>query len=207
MKISNAMNRLIVLISAHLFFISKFSFATMQMSIPNDSTLTNNDYINSIELELLGKGGLYSLNYRRKIVEINKLNQYLTIGYSYRTKSLNYPNSFPISTVLSYQMKRVHVNLGVGVALLYSSNGTDLSREEFELYNPNLYRGGIGSIWWGAYHTKFGSEYFYSLGLNYEVKKYFLVGMNYYLFNFYGYDYTRYNQKSFGGLNFTWILK
>lgn len=152
---------------------------------------SNSNKKNFIELELLGRGILYSINYGRILVSHKKLHLITTLGYSNRSFQSRHDHSFPLLFQVNYGEK-YQINLGVGVAFLYQKNGYNISREEVLLDSNGLF---IGK---GAfdYVGKFGREEFIKAGITVKLKNEFAVSLNYYLYNFY--NYTNLKERALG---------
>jgi hypothetical protein len=165
------------------------------ISNPNSDSATFNKKKpkNSIELELLGKGVFYSLSYARELISVNNVGARLGVGYFYNRASFHHKHSLPIYAELFYKFRSIEFVGGGGLTMFYNHNGTNLSRADFWVENPESYRRGSESIFWGFYYPKFGLEYFTFAGLNYVTQQNYYVGINYYyayLFNtFYDDDF------------------
>ncbi len=146
---------------------------------------------NFVELEFLGRGILYSLNYGRNLVSFKKFHLKTTLGYSNRSFQSRHDHSFPLLFQVNYGEK-YQINLGVGVAFLYQKNGYNITREEVLLDSNGLFQGK------GAYDYvgKYGREEFVKTGITIKLKNEFAISLNYYLYNFY--NYTNLKERALG---------
>jgi hypothetical protein len=165
------------------------------ISNPNSDSATFNKKKpkNSIELELLGKGVFYSLSYARELISVNRLGARLGGGYFYNRASFHHKHSLPIYAELFYKFRSIEFVGGGGLTMFYNHNGTNLSRADYWVENPESYRRGSESIFWGFYYPKFGLEYFTFGGFNYVTQQNYYVGINYY----YAYFFNTYYNDDF----------
>jgi hypothetical protein len=198
------MKKQLLISSLILFLAHNFIYAIEidenYLSPLDDSTETiEKKRKNAIEIELFGKGIFYSINYIRKITISKEWNLKGLIGFS----EIGFRKSMPLELVLGYTKKKMQIEIGGGISLFYSPNGTNLSREDYWAENPDFLNRGRPTIYGGIYIPKTGFEYYFTTGLKYNVNDKYYIGINYYYAHFFNsYNLENYLIKNYGGIKF-----
>jgi len=149
----------------------------------NDSTSTQKNKKNILELELMGKGIFYTLNYNRKLASLKTFDLLLGTGFSIIKNNQSIIKfTLPLNGSFTKQLKSFEMILGGGINLFFCPNGTQQHRNVFWIeseYNY-LYKRIGESIGNGYYYPKFGLEKYMFLGLNYNFKNNTYLGICYY---------------------------
>jgi hypothetical protein len=93
-------------------------------------------YKNSLQLELLGHGAFYSLNYERSIVNLAHTKTSIQLGAAYAPRSDYFSLYFPICSNQLISFNRHHIELGLGFLFSfhkdpYSKNIRDYGYDPF----------------------------------------------------------------------------
>ena len=112
------MKRIFILLC---LFISSIGFGQdSTFVVSQDTTVEFKDYKfkfkNNIQFELLGTGGLYSVNYERFLVNRNRFKTSVQLGISPMFRTSWNGLSIPISITELFSFKKHHLELGIGIA-------------------------------------------------------------------------------------------
>lgn len=115
-----------------------------------DSSSTNTfAFKNSVQVDLFGHGGFYSLNYERLLINKNKTKTLLRAGLSLYPQHTTSSFLMPVSLNELISFKSHHLELGAG--MLYMNNGGGI------LKNHDLF----GTFTLGYRYQKPGSHFMY----------------------------------------------